>query len=129
MRKASDPDKVLTFSVGENGMDSASRTLNRTGDHDSSQGDSRANSLFGSQKLPLISKEEFAALDPETEIEIFVVRPVKKIVALLSHVEYLFELRLKGGLYKYKVNKRFRDFDSLNQVVRSISIHDQYSLN
>ncbi len=33
----------------------------------------------------MIIKEEFVALDP-SEIEIFVVKPVKKIVALLSHV-------------------------------------------
>ncbi len=32
-----------------------------------------------------LSKEEFLHLDPN-EIEIFVVKPVKKIVALLSHV-------------------------------------------
>ena len=120
MRKASDPDKMLTSSIS-GGIDSASKHL----DKNSSNGDSRTNSFFGSQKLPLITKEEFILLDPESEIEIFVVRPVKKIVALLSHVEYLFELKLKGGLYKYKVNKRFRDFDSLNQVV-SVLLVDQF---
>ena len=33
----------------------------------------------------MITKEEFLALDP-SDIEVFVVKPVKKIVALLSHV-------------------------------------------
>jgi hypothetical protein len=50
---------------------------------------SRTNSLFGNNsgggKPTVIIKEEFVALDP-SEIEIFVVKPVKKIVALLSHV-------------------------------------------
>ena len=36
---------------------------------------------------------------------------------LIALQEYLFELRIKGSL-RYKVNKRFRDFDSLHYVVR-----------
>jgi len=37
----------------------------------------------------IISKEDFLGLEP-ADIEIFVVKPVKKIVALLSHVVRLW---------------------------------------
>lgn len=40
-------------------------------------------------KNGLITREEFVALDP-LDIEVFVVKPVKKIAALLSHVVMLF---------------------------------------
>jgi hypothetical protein len=114
-RKASDRETSLIKSS----LDKSSELLLDGSDHTAMSGTgSRTNSrLFSVNKAYKMSKEEFMQLDPATEIEIAVVRPVKKIVALLSHVEYLFELKLKGGLYKYKVNKRFRDFDSLNQVV------------
>eukprot|EP00347_Sterkiella_histriomuscorum_P002460 403368062 len=59
----------------------------------------------------LISMEEFSLIDPN-ELEIFVVRPVKKIVS-----EYLIEVKIKNIL-RYKVQKRFRDFDSLDIALK-----------
>lgn len=50
------------------------------------------------------------------------VKPVKKIAALLSHTEYLFEIKIRNS-FRYKVTKRFRDFDSLNQVVSFITFY------
>ena len=41
-----------------------------------------------SQTSAIISKEEFLLIDP-SEIEIFVIKPVKKIVALLSHTVFI----------------------------------------
>lgn len=72
-------------------------------------------------KIP--SMPDFLQLDPN-DIEIFVVRPVKKIAAILSHVvsnlvilkEYLIEIKVLGCM-RFKVLKRFRDFDSLDGVV------------
>ena len=46
---------------------------------------SRTNSMLSPNKNGLITREEFVALDPN-DIEVFVVKPVKKIAALLSHV-------------------------------------------
>lgn len=50
---------------------------------------SRTNSMLSPGKNGLITREEFVALDP-LDIEVFVVKPVKKIAALLSHVVMLF---------------------------------------
>ena len=54
--------------------------------HSAADSNSRTSSLKTSPgKSAVITKEEFLSLDP-SEIEIFVVRPVKNIVKVLSHV-------------------------------------------